>query len=233
MIKPYYADNDITLYCGASENVLPIITESVDVVLTDPPYGINGSTGKINISRGKGEYSEQFEDTPIYIKNVCVKIITMCIDKYGSVVLTPGNKNFTLYPQPDSFGCFYQPASIGLQKWGNADSQPIFYYGKNPTKKNMGTPLSFTMTERPEESEHPCPKPIKTWMKLMKSISIEGQTILDPFSGSGTTLIAAKLLKRKAIGIEISEKYCEMIVNRLNKPMPLFEDVKPTDLFKQ
>jgi len=94
------------------------------------------------------------------------------------------------------------------------DAQPIFYYGKNPNH-NMGRPCSYRLTEAPEVNGHPCPKPLKAWKLLLSNISLEGQTVLDPFMGSGTTLRAAKDLGRKAIGIEIEEKYCEIAVKRL------------------
>ena len=57
---------------------------------------------------------------------------------------------------------------------------------------------------------------VKSWSNL-------DETVLDCFAGSGTTLKAAKLLKRKGVGIEISEKYCDLIKRRLNPPIPLFE----------
>jgi site-specific DNA-methyltransferase (adenine-specific) len=62
---------------------------------------------------------------------------------------------------------------------------------------------------------HPCPKPIK-WAKILIN-KTKSQSTIDPFMGSGTTLVAAKELGRKAIGIEIEEKYCEIAVRRLQQ----------------
>jgi site-specific DNA-methyltransferase (adenine-specific) len=62
---------------------------------------------------------------------------------------------------------------------------------------------------------HPTVKPLGVISRLMKVGSMEGQAILDPFMGSGTTLRAAKDLGRRAIGIEIEERYCEIAANRL------------------
>jgi len=186
-----------------------------DSIVTDPPYGIEGSSGKINLARGKGNYSSEFEDTPEYIEKVIVPIVKKLISVCGCVVLTPGNKNFSLYPQPDSFGCFYQPASVGLQVFGNADAQPIFYYGKNASKKNMGVPCSYQLTEQAEKNGHPCVKPIKAWKKMLSNISLAGQTIFDPFMGSGTTGVAALQLDRNFIGCEISPEYYSIAEKRI------------------
>ena len=64
---------------------------------------------------------------------------------------------------------------------------------------------------------HPTVKPLKVICKLMKTGSAHGSIVLDPFMGSGTTLVAAKNLGRRAIGIELEEKYCEIAVNRLRQ----------------
>jgi site-specific DNA-methyltransferase (adenine-specific) len=71
--------------------------------------------------------------------------------------------------------------------------------------------------------EHPATYPEQLAQDRIKSWSNEGDTVLDCFSGSGTTLKVAKLLKRNSIGIEIAKEYCELTVRRINKPIPLFE----------
>jgi len=70
-----------------------------------------------------------------------------------------------------------------------------------------------------ELRSHPTQKPLEvmTWCILYADKSATNETILDPFMGSGTTLVAARNLGRKAIGIEREEKYCEMAVKRLSQ----------------
>ncbi len=211
-MKPYYQDSACTIYHGDCREILPTLPK-VDLVLTDPPYGIDGGSG-LGSTRGKGDYSGKFEDTSNYIKAVVSPVISWLIVITPCVGITPGNRNFNLYPQPDSFGVFFQPAAIGLQSFGNLDAQPIFYYGTTGGGR-MGKPCSFVLTEKPNGMGHPCAKPQLAWNRLLEIISSENQTILDPFMGSGTTLRAAKDLGRKAIGIEIEERYCEIAAKRL------------------
>lgn len=215
-MKPYYEHAGITIYHGDCREVLPMLGP-VDVVLTDPPYGIDGASGNINRARGKGNYSGAFEDTPEYLVTVVVPVVQALIVYVPCVVLTPGNKHLMLYPQPDSFGAFYQPAAAGLQVFGNLDAQPILYYGKNASGRNMGIPCSYVLTETPQTSIHPCPKPVKAWRRLLSNVSGPGQLVLDPFMGSGTTLRAAKDLGRRAIGIELEERYCEESARRMEQ----------------
>lgn len=213
-MTPYYEREGITIYHADCRDVLPLVA-GVNVVLTDPPYGIEGATGNVNVKRGKGKYKAAFTDNSQYTQTVVVPVIQNLIERVDCVVVTPGNRNFTYYPQPHSFGAFYQPAAVGLQVFGNLDAQPIFYYGKNALGRNMGVPCSYVLTEQPEPSIHPCPKPLRAWQKLLSNVSKPGHVIFDPFMGVGTTLRAAKNLGRRAIGCDLDERYCEEAANRL------------------
>ena len=221
-MTPYYTDGSVTIYHGDAREIVPQL-DPVDVVLTDPPYGIEGGKGR-GRERGKGDYGSDFEDTPEYIESIIVPVVRALIERVPCVVLTPGIRCMTKYPQPQSFGAFYQPAAAGLQVFGAVDAQPIYYYGKNASGRVMGVPCSYRLTESPEPNGHPCPKPIKAWRVLLSNISKQGQTVLDPFMGSGTTLRAAKDLGRKAIGIELEERWCEVAVRRLAQETLGLED---------
>ena len=84
-----------------------------------------------------------------------------------------------------------------------------------------------------DRPDHPCPKPLPLMRELVSLFTDPGETILDPFMGSGTTLRAAKDLGRKAIGIEISERWCEVAARRLEQAvLPLsFEKVQEGERF--
>ncbi len=208
----YYQDDYATIYCGFSEEIIPQLNSNIDLVLTDPPYGINGGTGGTSRKRSKGNYSDElFKDTRENIINNVIPIIKMCMDRYNRVIVTPGCKNFCFYPQPDSFGCLYQPAVSGIQGWGFCDAQPVFYYGKSPYAGKACYPCSFTNLEKPMTKKHPCSKPLSIWKKILLCGSNNvNDIILDPFGGAGTTAVASKELGRKSIIIECNEKYCEI-----------------------
>ncbi len=214
-MSPYYEHAGITIYHGDCREILPTLPK-VDAVLTCPPWGISGGSGTINVARGKGAYSNAFTDDADNVRAAIIPVIRQLIDETPCVVVTPGFFYLAEYPQPKSFGCFYQPAASGMQAFGHGDAQPIYYYGKNGRGNNL-VPCSYVLTEIPEDNGHPCPKPEKAWTRLLANISREGQTILDPFMGSGTTLVAAKNLGRKAIGIEIEERYCAIAAKRLRQ----------------
>jgi hypothetical protein len=90
-------------------------------------------------------------------------------------------------------------------------------HAQGPMRWNGGgRPAVWTHgTCKIDRPDHPCPKPESLMRELVALFSDDGETILDPFMGSGTTLVAAKRLGRKGIGIELEEKYCEIAARRL------------------
>jgi site-specific DNA-methyltransferase (adenine-specific) len=213
MIKPYYDENGITIYHGDCREILPEL-EPVDCVLTDPPYGVNLGE-KANNQRFDRQKYTKVNDTPEEIVPLVCDVISLCQRLTSRIILTPGVKNMFAYPKPTHCGSFYYPSASGCNAWGFSCWQPIFYYGKDPYGGKGSMPDSFMSTEAAEKNGHPCPKPIVQWKRLLNRCTIIGETILDPFMGSGTTLVASKQLGRRAIGIEIEEKYCEIAVKRL------------------
>lgn len=218
-MKLYYQDEWITLYLGDARDVLSEIDlTKVDAVVTDPPYGINGGRGTKNKKRAKGNYqSDLWQDNREYIQQICVPLIESLINSVGRVVITPGAINLKSYPQWDDMGDFFSAAAVGCGKWGFQTCNPILYYGRDPRAGKGIWPNGRDFHNMPFEKDihHPCVKPWHSWKWLVEKASLPGETVLDPFVGSGTTLLCARALGRKSIGIEIEEKYCKVAVDRI------------------
>jgi len=224
-MKPYYQEKGIVIYCGDCREVLP--TVFADVLITDPPYGVNlGEHAAIADTRcdhlTKRGYAS-YQDTPENFLQIIVPSISMALErvKRGMVFSVP--PAMWDLPRPNVIGGMFLPHSCGRNKWGWTTLSHCLLYGTAP---NLELGAKATGIYNPPSSTfngHPTPKPIE-WMKWCVNLgSLLGETVLDPFMGSGTTLRAAKDLDRKAIGIEIEERYCEIAAKRLSQEVFDFE----------
>lgn len=223
-------DGSVRLILGDCLQVLPTLS-GIDAVVTDPPYGVKFQGKKNSHSQtrsGVGYVHDSDSDGIIGI--ACV---TWCIAHIGRCVVTPGTRIAFKYPTPHDMGCVFIPNAAGYGRWGFTSSQPILYYGECPyNQRGMGArPNSFSSTEQAEDNGHPCPKPIgwSTWLVVRGSMY--GETILDPFMGSGTTGVACVRTGRRFVGIEISTEYFAIAVKRCKDELerfPLFE--RPPEL---
>lgn len=217
----YYEEpGNIVLWLGDCREILPTLPK-VDLVLTDPPYGVNLGTSD---SRGDGHWLakqgyDSFADSPDEWLALVPAIVaaSIAISKRAAVF---AGKHLTHLPAPATAGGVYCPAGSGRNPWGFTNIMPVFFYGCSPTISRGASHTVLVSSETSERNGHPCPKPIG-WMRWLVGLaSIPGETILDPFAGSGTTLVAAKQLGRRAIGIEIDERYCAIAARRIRKTTP-------------
>ena len=206
MTKPYYETELGKLYHGDCLEIMPEL-EPVDLVLTDPPYA--------NLT----EYSS-YTDTKDNLKKLVSGLFPAIIDISKITLITCGVGNIYLYPEPTWILSWVTLAGTGCSSWGFSCWQPVLAYGKCPYLSNGKgrRPDTFQLTRTSERNEHPCPKPIGIMMQFIQRASLyEGDSVLDPFLGSGTTAVACERLNRKWIGIEISEQYCEIAAKRIEQ----------------
>ena len=207
-----------TLYCGDSRDLIDAL-ENVDAVVTDPPYGVGyeGSSTKDG-GRSDGGYAS-FDDTPDNIKSLIVPIVAKCIERFPRLCMTPGPASMFFYPIPRAVGAIYYPSGANSGPWGFVCSQPIFYYGKDPyLAKGLGRRAnSFEAHRAAEKNGHPCPKPIDQMKWLVNRASMAGETVFDPFLGSGTTGVACVQMDRDFIGCEIEQKYFDIACRRIEQ----------------
>lgn len=215
MIKPYYSEPNITIYNGDCLEVMKELPDkSIDLVLTDPPYGINENNGK-NMSRVKKAIPTNFgfydwdkeKINPIYfteIKRLSKNQVIFGGNYYCAVL---GNTNcFIVWDKLNGNNDF---ADCELA-WTSFDSavRKFNYRWSGMLQGNM---------KNKEVRVHPTQKPLPLITWILTNYSNEGDTILDPFLGSGTTARACKDLGRKCIGMEISKKYCDIAIKRLGQ----------------
>lgn len=192
--EPYYEEEGIVIYHGDCREILPNL-RSVDLVVTDPMYGVGVSFG------------DRSTDTHLAFEENVVMLASL---SWPTAFTVPSTKLFDV-PRPQWIGVWYKPLSLGF--W-NSPLYPhweaICFY--RIEKLSHADVWVFN----PEKlAGHPTVKPLKLWTSLL-DVMPKG-TVLDPFMGSGTTLVAAKQLGRKAIGIEIEKKYCDIAIERLRQ----------------
>lgn len=178
--------------------------KSIDLVLTDPPYGVN-----LNYDIYKDTEEKWFDLMNKFIPEAC---------RIGKMVIMPSCQIKRLewiynnYP-PDWLICWYKGSTGASAYIGFNDWEPHLVYGKNNT--NMHD--YFKATPEPQKNGHPCQKPLAWASWLISRATKETDLVYDPFMGSGTTAVACKNLKRNFIGSEISEEYCEIARQRLRQ----------------
>jgi len=232
MIKPYYDHAGITIYHGDCLEIMPQL-EPVDLVITSPPYNIKtGKGGAWNVEDwyedDKPELEYQAEQ--IYALNLMAKL-TNCVC-YNHKIRQ--RENLAIHPLE-----WILKTNLKLFQeiiWNRKSThnhcgnyfwpidERIYILVRNPIvveRRDYTTIWTFNF----EQSAYHCaPFPKTLPMRLLKAISCD--SVLDPFMGSGTTLVAAKQLNRKAIGIEIEEKYVEIAIKRLQQEVIPFTEQK-------
>jgi site-specific DNA-methyltransferase (adenine-specific) len=222
---PYYEDEAVIIYHGDCRNILPGL--SADVAITDPPYGV-GLVRKTSDYRNSRAFdageslkaSRLYQDDPDYVRELVAEVMPLLLSRVSRALVFPGTRMLYAYPEPRAIGGVFTPNGAGHSPWGFQLVHPILYYGRDPfLEDGKGSRPNGFRTEQPnkERVDHPCPKPMSWMTWAVERASRPGETVLDPFAGSGTTLAAAKACGRKSIGIEIEERYCEIAAKRMGQ----------------
>jgi site-specific DNA-methyltransferase (adenine-specific) len=215
-----------TLYLGDCRDVMKSLAP-VDAVVTDPPYGLNlggGEKRQDSTHLGKQAY-EGYEDTYENFVSLIVPRINDSLDIARRGVVFSG-PHINEQRKPCAIGGVMVPCATGRTPWGSKQFLPMLLYGHPPEKVGCHRPTVLTSTIAAEKNGHPCPKPLP-WMKwAIRFATMEGETILDPFMGSGTTGVACAMLGRRFIGIEKERRYFDIACRRIEAALhaePLLE----------
>jgi len=193
-MTPYYQDDAVTIYHGDCREWMP----EAEIIVTDPPYGI-----------GKAPWDSEFMLPPIP-------------PSARALCLMPGVWNIGNSPQQiwhltyrwTLAARLINGMTNGAGGFGNW-IPALLYSATGVSVYTQDGDCKEFVVGREAKPDHPSPKPLAPVRWFVQRCP-DGM-ILDPFMGSGTTLVAAKSLNRRAIGIEIEERYCEIAALRCSQ----------------
>jgi len=238
-LTPYYADDSTCIVCGDCRDVLPVLGQ-VDLVLTDPPYAVSVAGSKHVGRPGKGTRRLDFFAGDSDWQGMvamwidCLRATVAKMTPQASIYAWTGHREFGptvadleaagFSTRPLAWAKSHPPPPPPGSGWPSGFELCVYGYrigartwnhdGTTAPRSNVFTADSFRHGQ-PGKADHPTQKPRAVIDPLVLASSLPGDIVLDPFMGSGTTLVAAKALGRRAIGIEIEERYCEIAARRL------------------
>jgi DNA modification methylase len=201
-MEPYYQDDLVTLYHGDCLELSDLWTVA-DVLVTDPPYGVSFASG----------WDNRFRDVKIAgDTNLTARDAVLEMWKKKPALVFGSWK--MPRPQETKMVLTWDKGTVGMGDlsipWFPC-TEEIYVLGSGW----QGTRSSAVMRHVGRNEVHPTQKPIPLMCALVAKCP--PGVIADPFAGSGSTLVAARNLGRQAIGIELEERYCELIAERLSQ----------------
>lgn len=219
MAEPYYADEWVTLYHGDSRELTGLPAASV--LATDPPYASAAATATTGRAKQKwgGNWGDMslvalMAEATLRAANLAAEHeVYWLADHLSYAALAP--VLFRRYSVLQSI--VWDRDVLGLGSYYRKQTEFILY-GRTRNAPEFASKTARDLIRlKPDysEREHPAQKPVGLMVELLRN-SGPG-TVLDPYAGSGTTLIAARMLGRKSVGVEIEEPYCELAARRLSQ----------------
>ena len=236
-MTPYYEDDAVTIYHGDCREILPGLS-GVDLFFTSPPYNLGTSTGGLHngslaarkLANGYGSFGDDMpQDEYDAWQREVVRMMWDALSDTGAIFYNhkPRSMNGTMVlPTVYGDGLPLRQVVIWNRETG-LNFSPTFFLPKCEwimvwAKPEWGlvdrsaSQVGDVWTIPPENSQrHPAPFPLALPKRAIAATS--ARLVCDPFMGSGTTLRAAKDLGRKAVGIELDERYCEIAATRLGQ----------------
>lgn len=216
-MTPYFERDGVVIYHGDARDVLPLLNLSaVALVLADPPYGVGlrNNVGTESPKRKRHDWTVQGDND----QSVGMTVLSeFAKRKTPRIVFASPKKPWPgawrqhlVWDKGPAVGGGGDPKTCWKTSW------EMIQVADTPRLNGPrdGAVLKFWVTQR-DYHFHPAQKPVALLQYLVEKASQPGQVVLDPFMGSGSTLIAARNAGRHAIGIETDERYCALAVERL------------------
>ena len=239
-MRPYYEQDGMTIFCGDCRDVV-LHLQPADHVLTDPPYDAETHAGARTAAKASTPSMQTGTRTLGPINRIDIDFDPFDVTSLLPVLLRLTRRWLVGFSALEMLGEYRRvggDAWIRGGFWRRPDGAPQFT-GDRPGQPGEGIPILHRPLSAGREGRtrwngggkhayyeymtvkhgrvHPTQKPEELMVQLVADFTDAGDLILDPFMGSGTTLVAAKRLGRKAIGIELEEKYCEIAATRLQQ----------------
>lgn len=223
----FYEDEWTTLYLADAADVLPNVT--ADLLVTDPPYGVEYRSN-FRVDKMSAIRNDKPGDSESIIETIGQAVKSLRAGRHAYVF---GNLDLSKLPLCATVKLIWDKGIVGMgdlsAPWG-LQHEPITFGVYRPSAANRaegrgnlsarirkGSVLKVTRPHSRGVARHPTEKPVMLLRQLIESSSVMGETVLDPFCGVGSTLVAARLELRKSIGIEINHEYCTIAAERLSK----------------
>lgn len=238
-MEPYFTSDRAVIYHADCRDVLNDLPE-FDVLVTDPPYGIKFQSNR----RADLFDGIEGDDDPLAIVKMLEQIVRQNLRRYRhAYVFGP----LDLSPLVDA-GLVQEPINLVWDKkvlgmgdlsvpWAS-QHEPIQFAvavksrsnvkkgeGRLAARMRRGSILSHQRPHAAGVTRHPTEKPVGLLRELIESSSVVGESVFDPFMGVGSTLVAANLEGRTAVGVELDERYCEIAAERLTRIGLLLDDL--------
>ena len=229
-MTPYYDEDGITIYHGdCREWLASRQDDSVELLISDPPYGVEWqSRSRLNL------FSPIIGDDGSldmrHMLDECVRVLMSRRHLYvfgfdlSGVSGLSATVDLVWDKQAKGLGNLEIPWAPSYERIGfgvKDRGKDHIARGGLVTRLRRESVLRFTRSTIADI--HPTEKPVALLRELIESSSHLHECVVDPFAGSGSTLIAAKLEGRRAIGIEVEERYCEIAAKRLAQRVLPFE----------
>ncbi len=201
--------------CGDATSDADLATltsgEACQLLTTDPPYNVGmdyrEETDDDKSGESYREFTQQwFEATRALTERQIVtpgcNNLAMWLRLYGPYHVAPWTKtNAMTNGKVSRFWCW----------------EPILFFGEKWPRTRPNDVFDFPAGTHKDTGGHPCPKPLRMWADLLTHYAAEGGTVLEPFLGSGTTLVAAEQVGRRCMGLDISPAYVDVALIRWMK----------------
>jgi site-specific DNA-methyltransferase (adenine-specific) len=226
MVEPYFQNDWATLYLGDAEEIIPTIpTDSVHLLLADPPYGQEFKSNRGSHIKIHGDDSTEYVRV---LMGMACKPLRRGRHAYvfGPAEVIPEQLTATADLIWDKeivgMGDLSQPWGLSHENITFAVYEPskanrVKGYGNLSARMRQGSVIRAQRTNGAATLRHPTEKPVKLLRQLIESSSVMDEVVFDPFAGVGSTLVAAVLEGRRGIGVEIHEPYAEIAAKRLEK----------------